>query len=92
MLVVAPDPTDWIVSLRPADGSPARRYRVSPGSLTDAAAIARALRVARLAPEAVADVDICRAAEHSRLTVYTTTAEFDRLVASARRRGTIGRC
>lgn len=86
MLVVAPDATDWIVSLRPADGGPVRRYRVSPGTIPDAQAVARALRVAKLPPSAVADVDVCRAAEHTRVAVSVETAEFDRLLANARRR------
>lgn len=84
--LLAPAPSDWIVSLRKTDGS-VIRYRVGPGTVSDSIALERAIRAARLRPDQIEDATLCRASERIAASVATgpdMDAEFRRLLQRAR--------
>lgn len=87
MDLVAPAPTDWIVTLRTKDGAVVR-YRVSPGTVSEAVALERAMRAGRLSPVQVEQVELCRASERAVALGLATDGldrQFRALLADARR-------
>lgn len=86
MDLVAPAPTDWIVTLRTKDA--VVRYRVSPGTVSEAVALERAMRAGRLSPVQVEQVELCRASERAVALGIATDGldrQFRALLADARR-------
>jgi hypothetical protein len=65
--IAVPTESDWIVSIRLREGRTVK-FRVSPGTVSEELAAARALKAGRVPMDAVAHIDVVRAADHCKVS------------------------
>lgn len=81
MAIAAPADSDWIVSLFKRGGEVVR-FRISPGTCSQEDALRKGLLASKSSPAMIADATVVRAADHRRVIVEDTEAEFRRLSAN----------